>query len=387
MKFNTKIKIFDTLKYVFFITVISIFLAFTVKSFQKKIYSITSSFNEIKISPIKDSIHLETLQDSLNYIQFINEIGTSRDTIINEIKNLQNQFLLFILILLLFIIIICCIVKKNNNKNTMNIVNGLKGINQGITNIKLEKTSSANMNKIINAFNKTSENLTNNETNDSQEVSSIWVNLSRTLAHEIKNPLTPIQLAIQRLELKYNKDKNELYDYFPKANNIIKSEIENLLNISKKFSSYAKVITAEKIIFNPKSVLDKIICSYEQDYSFKLNIKNNENVYFDIDHFYQITTNLIQNAIDASNHDSHIDISLRKNKDKLIFEIKDYGCGINKNDINKIFNPYFTKKNNGSGLGLALVKKFILANDSMIYVLSEEKIGTKFWFSMDIIKD
>ena len=99
---------------------------------------------------------------------------------------------------------------------------------------------------------------------------------------------------------------------------------------------------------------------------------------FDRTHFYQIITNLVQNAIDAYEKEGSILIEIKKTDINTIISISDFGKGINEMDINKIFEPYFTKKKKGTGLGLALVKKLVDVNNSNIIVTSKENEGSCF---------
>jgi nitrogen fixation/metabolism regulation signal transduction histidine kinase len=210
------------------------------------------------------------------------------------------------------------------------------------------------------------------------EKEMIWKDLSRILAHEIKNPLTPIQLAVQRLEEKYETEPEKVNDMLPDTLKIIEQEIENLRLLAQDFSRFAKIAQPQYETFDPSEATKEILSSYMADYQIKLNLEPDHAIRFDRTHFYQIVTNILQNAIDASDHDSPLEVSLTANKTFVILTIKDYGCGIEADDMNRIFEPYFTKKNRGTGLGLALVKRLVEANQSVIRAKSKPGVGSEF---------
>ena len=99
---------------------------------------------------------------------------------------------------------------------------------------------------------------------------------------------------------------------------------------------------------------------------------------FDHTHFYQVITNIIQNAIDASCNDAPIELSVSKDRSFIIISIRDHGCGIEHVSLNRIFEPYYTNKAKGTGLGLALVKKLCDTNLAVIRVTSKPNEGSSF---------
>jgi len=210
------------------------------------------------------------------------------------------------------------------------------------------------------------------------EKEMIWKDLSRILAHEIKNPLTPIQLAVQRLEEKLDSEPDTLKEMLPDTLKIIEQEIENLRLLAQDFSNFAKIAQPQLESFDPAEAVKEIISSYQDNYRIKLNLEAEHVIRFDRTHFYQILTNIVQNAIDASSPESSIDINLTTNKAFIILTVKDYGCGIDQDDLSRIFEPYFSRKHHGTGLGLALVKRLMEANHSVIRVKSQPGEGSEF---------
>ena len=223
-----------------------------------------------------------------------------------------------------------------------------------------------------------------------------WGNLARKLAHEIKNPLTPIQLTIDRLKDKYSKnmnteEKKNYKDYLGIINKQIKI-IENLVNQFSDFARMPKPILKDNnlaLIIN-----ENVKLLYELDNKIKINFNTNEkNIIFNSDYeqLSRVVFNLLKNAIESIqekavkiiNYRGIINIQLYDNNDEIYLVINDNGIGfaIFEDNIKNILNPYFTTKKKGTGLGLAIVNKIINDHNgsiNFIPVKDGAKIEIKF---------
>ena len=199
-----------------------------------------------------------------------------------------------------------------------------------------------------------------------------WENVARKLAHEIKNPLTPIQLTIDRLKTKYETsiDANEKENFNNYLKTIIKQikQIENLVNEFSDFARMPKPILQNcniiEIIENNISLLRE----FDENISIKLNYKNYELfLKCDADQISRVFLNLIKNSIESIQEKSQkngeftkiIDIEIINKNDYITTNITDNGTGFSKENIKNIIKPYFTTKREGSGLGLSIVNKII----------------------------
>ena len=208
-----------------------------------------------------------------------------------------------------------------------------------------------------------------------------WGSLARKLAHEIKNPLTPIQLTIDRLKNKYSKQLNEsdsenLKDNLKIINNQIK-QIEKLVN---EFSDFARM---PKPIFRDNNLVDiiheNINLLKELDNSIDIIFKKDSDkitLESDKEQISRVFLNLIKNSIESinqkaqkdNNFNKKITIELTQVDSHIKSTIEDNGIGFNelKDNIKNILNPYFTTKKNGTGLGLSIVNKIINAHNGKI---------------------
>jgi len=233
------------------------------------------------------------------------------------------------------------------------------------TDIELE-TLNKNFNSMIDRLKSQQEKLLLTERHEA------WENVARKLAHEIKNPLTPIQLTIDRLKTKYEKsiDDNEKENFKNYLKTIIKQikQIENLVNEFSDFARMPKPILQNcniiKIIENNISLLREL----DENISIKLNYKNYELfLKCDADQISRVFLNLIKNSIESIQEKSQkngeftkiIDIEIINKNDYITTNITDNGTGFPKENIKNIIKPYFTTKRDGSGLGLSIVNKII----------------------------
>jgi two-component system nitrogen regulation sensor histidine kinase NtrY len=214
-----------------------------------------------------------------------------------------------------------------------------------------------------------------------------WSNLARKLAHEIKNPLTPIQLTIDRLKNKYsnqleNNEQNKFKDYLKTINNQIK-QIEKLVN---EFSDFARMPKPTFQKNNLSKILNENIkLLHELDKSINLIFLNNSKdimLHCDKEQISRVFFNLIKNSIESihqkfekdSNDNKKITIELIENNDHINFVIQDTGVGFNdlQSNIKDILNPYFTTKKEGTGLGLSIVNKIVNDHNGNIKFTSVE---------------
>ncbi len=218
------------------------------------------------------------------------------------------------------------------------------------------------------------------------ERESAWREMAKQVAHEIKNPLTPMKLSVQHLERALQPDDPNFKDKMSRFAAKMVTQIDALTTIANEFSNFAKM---------PKSKMENIDLHHILKASVELFAEHNE-VSITLDNegigklpfvgdkeqLTRVFNNIIKNAIQAipDEKNGNIDIKIQKiNTDQSIsIQFKDNGTGIPKEEYDKIFVPNFTTKNSGSGLGLAMVKQIVNAHQGEIYFSSEVGKGTIF---------
>ncbi len=271
-------------------------------------------------------------------------------------------------------------------KPIVNLINASENISKGELDAKVPDVESddefkkliLNFNNMITRLKKQQDKLLVTERYEAWEV------VARKLAHEIKNPLTPIQLSIDRLRDKYSsritEDKSQFNEYLLTINRQIK-DIEKLVN---EFSNFARMPRPIVKKINLNDVVSRSINFFKISLKSKIFFDKEKKPNFimgDEDQLYRVFINIIKNADESiieilnkkPKYEGKIDIDILSNNDYIVTVIKDNGEGIS--DTKKVMTPYFTTKKNGTGLGLPIVSK-IINEHSGEFVIKKDK-GTR----------
>ena len=211
-----------------------------------------------------------------------------------------------------------------------------------------------------------------------------WKEVAQGIAHEIKNPLTPIQLNTQRLKKKYYENKEDFARVFDESINIITQEVEGMKELLNEFLRFSRMPTPNPRPTALHKIIDDILISYsEHDKHLKIKKSFDPNlgaVHIDPEQIRRVFINLFENATDAIEDGGAILISTRVlQKEKLIrIEFSDDGSGISPADRDKLFLPHFTTKKRGTGLGLAIVNRIIIDHNGTIKAKDNHPQGTVF---------
>ncbi len=212
------------------------------------------------------------------------------------------------------------------------------------------------------------------------EKHAAWSDIARKIAHEVKNPLTPIKLSAERIEKKYiNKEFEN--DDIKTLTRTISRQVDDIGKLIDEFSSFARMPEPEIKFDNlSKCLYESFLLFSNSHKNIKINInKDSQDNYYQFDKFQmsQCFNNLIKNAVEAVEKipNPSIFINLISEKNKIIIEIIDNGIGISQEMLNKIFEPYFTTKNKGTGLGLSIVKKIIEDHNGKIRIEKNKQMA------------
>ena len=216
------------------------------------------------------------------------------------------------------------------------------------------------------------------------ERENAWREMAKQIAHEIKNPLTPLKLGLQLLSKSW-KDKDPKFDFkFQKFSLSFIEQIETLSRIATEFSDFAKLPDAKPEVVNIFDVISRATNIFSQSDNMRIDFTPPAELYLiraDKDQLMRCFNNLLKNAIEAmpENHKGVISITYQSNIDSIQIEVKDNGTGIPENLRSSIFQPNFTTKSSGTGLGLAFIKNAIENAGGKIWFESETEIGTTFF--------
>jgi nitrogen fixation/metabolism regulation signal transduction histidine kinase len=224
------------------------------------------------------------------------------------------------------------------------------------------------------------------------ERESAWREMAKQVAHEIKNPLTPMKLNIQHLQRAKGRGK-EYNEYIERVTATLIEQIDNLSNIATEFSNFAQIPNARNQVFELAGHLKKVIGLFEPDERAEINFNykgfENINVNADREQLSRAIINLVKNATQAipEEQKGKIEISLNRREHMAVIAVSDNGLGIPVELRDKLFSPSFTTKTSGMGLGLAIVKNIVENFSGKIWFETELEKGSTFYIEIPVYEN
>ena len=259
---------------------------------------------------------------------------------------------------------------------------------RGDLSVKLQNREKGELKELFDGFNSMTNELQKNQQEIAElERENAWKEMAKQVAHEIKNPLTPMKLSIQQLIASFNDKKADFEETFKKLSQAILNQIENLNLIASEFSSFAKMPSLKVEPFDLFREINDTISIFADD-EIEIRFKCTENnvmIESDKSQIRRMIINLIRNSIQAQAN--LVKIKLEVVGDFASIEISDNGKGISTENQRKIFDSNFTTKEKGLGLGLKLIKRFLENTNSDISLISSTSEGTSFRIHIPVKKN
>ena len=217
-----------------------------------------------------------------------------------------------------------------------------------------------------------------------------WQEVARRVAHEIKNPLTPIQLSAQRLRKKFFEKAPDFDAIFNESTEVIVNEVGSLKQMVDEFSKFARLPLPQMARQSLHDVMREVVALYSgahRDIRFRLELDESLPLLnFDKEQLKRVFVNLYDNAIQAMNQKGQVLVTTRYDtkKHRAIVSVADEGIGINPEDQERLFVPYFSRKKTGTGLGLAIVHRIITDHDGQIKAANNQPRGAIFTFELPV---
>lgn len=218
-----------------------------------------------------------------------------------------------------------------------------------------------------------------------------WREMAKQVAHEIKNPLTPMKLSIQHLQIASKRNVDQLPSLIERTTATLIEQIDNLSRIASEFSTFAKMPEArnEKVNLNEVVVSAHDLFRNRDDMDIELKVPIDEvYVFADKTYLIRVLTNLVKNSIQAipMERRGEIRIKLYREFENAYLKVSDNGTGIPEEMRDKVFKPNFTSKNSGTGLGLAICHNIIEAFHGRIFFESKVDEGTDFYVELPLMR-
>jgi nitrogen fixation/metabolism regulation signal transduction histidine kinase len=312
-----------------------------------------------------------------------------------ELKQEISSFLVTLIVLNAFIFVVAgaiALLLTNRITNSFTLIGSkMKDINLGKANEEISWNTKDEIGALVNEYNKMVKKLEESaQALAKSEREGAWREMARQVAHEIKNPLTPMKLSIQYLQRAIREKNPDMQMLAQKVASTLVEQIDQLAKIASDFSQFANIGNVKMEDFDVTDLLGSLINLYNTNE--KLNISWNKPkcpaiIRADRSQINRLFTNLLQNAIEASPGGGIINITINEEieANKLMISIKDDGVGIPAEKHDKIFTPNFTTKSSGTGLGLAMCKGIVEKANGRIWFETTEGAGTTFYVLLPLV--
>jgi two-component system, NtrC family, nitrogen regulation sensor histidine kinase NtrY len=316
-----------------------------------------------------------------------------QDKYSQEISTFIVAFINLYVLLLLASIVIAVFIANEITRPLVVIQENLQKMQLGKHNEPIYYRRNDEIGSLVKEYNKKVEELAvSAELLARSERESAWREMAKQVAHEIKNPLTPMKLNIQYLQRAKRKGK-EYDEHIERVTATLIEQIDNLSNIATEFSNFAQIPNARNQVFELTAQMKKVIGLFEPDEraSIEFNYKGFEDIKVNADReqLSRAIINLMKNAIQSipENRKGKIKISLNRREHMAVIAVSDDGQGIPVELRDKLFSPSFTTKTSGMGLGLAIVKNIVENFSGRIWFETELEKGTTFYVEIPVYEN
>lgn len=330
----------------------------------------------------------------VNYLGFINlPYFIKQDNYSQEISTFIVAFINLYVLLFLASIIVAVFISNQITRPLVVIQENLQKMGLGKRNEPIQYNKQDEIGSLVKEYNKKVDELSvSAELLARSERESAWREMAKQIAHEIKNPLTPMKLNIQHLQ-RAKGEGREYHKYVERVTAMLIEQIDNLSNIATEFSNFAKIPTARNQVFKLAEQLQKVIDLYETHDKVHIDFSSNGLEYLEVnadrEQLTRAIINLIKNGIQSvpEDRDGHIHIALSRRDHMAVIAVSDNGTGIPVNLRDKLFSPSFTTKTSGMGLGLAIVKNIVENFSGRIWFETALDKGTTFFLEIPVYEE
>lgn len=300
------------------------------------------------------------------------------------------QQLIYTLLVLTLSTIITIFLVWRFTRPVANLSNAARRVAEGDLSVRVSDSERTDeMGKLARQFNEMTARLEKSRELESQlqeaEKSAVVGRLASAIAHEIRNPLNYINLTLDHLRSKFRPEETQKEATFEKLTDQLKLEVERINRLVSDFLRYSRPINLDLKPIEARKIIEdslRLIEPQAEEQNIKISLIERENVpqmFGDAEVLRSVFSNLFINAVQAMEADGgNLNVIISPDENFVKIEIIDTGIGISEENLDKIFEPYFSTKETGTGLGLAIVKKIIEDHNGIIEVESKSNNGTKF---------
>ena len=304
------------------------------------------------------------------------------DFLTKELQEFLKRIAFAFMFVLLMAIVIAFLLSKYITKS-------LKAISDKINTTRLEKRNqkivvddtSEEISTLVSSYNSMIDELEESAIQLARsEREQAWREMAKQVAHEIKNPLTPMRLTVQSFQRKFNPQDENIHLKLDEYSKTLIQQIDTMSFIASAFSNFAKMPAQQNETLNVVNIVRLALEIFNEDYIVFSAEKEEIIAKLDRTQLIRVVTNLVKNAIQAmpENEIPRIDIKVSTLENDVVITVADNGSGVSEENIDKVFDPKFTTKTSGMGLGLAMVKNIVETYKGSITFESKKDVGTTF---------
>ncbi|WP_040280652.1 sensor histidine kinase [Psychroserpens damuponensis] len=350
------------------------------------------SNNAVHRFVVKNEKNGETFQSSYIYIldtkskplAILNLPYLENDDFLNKELNEFLERLAYAYVFMMLIAILLALLLSKYITRT------LKTISDKINETRLDKrnkridisSSSEEISTLVNSYNSMIDELEESAVKlATSEREQAWREMAKQVAHEIKNPLTPMRLSVQSFQRKFDPQDENIHQKVDEYSQTLIQQIDTLSSIASAFSNFAKMPAQQNETLNVVNIVKLGLDIFSEDYIIFSSEEDEILANFDRTQLIRVVTNLVKNSIQSitdERQNPRVEVKVTANNDMVYISVSDNGVGISDENRIKIFEPKFTTKSSGMGLGLAMVKNIVETYKGNITFTTQLGIGTTF---------
>ncbi len=310
----------------------------------------------------------------------------------NEFSNYLGSLINISTLLLMISLLMASYIGRSLVRPLKLMIESLARIRLGAMNKQIDWNRNDEIGQLVEQYNIMLKKLEiSTERLAQSEREGAWKEMAKQVAHEIKNPLTPMKLHLQHLQMSIDKDDEHLKEKITSISQILIEQIDQLSRMADEFSSFAKMPMAILETCSLHQVLNSSIDLFKSQHDLRIIYPAKHKdalVYIDKDQMKRVFNNILKNAEQAAKEDESciIEVDTVLEGDYITVSFKDNGKGIEEGFKERVFTPNFSTKNSGMGLGLAICKKIVEQVNGTITFNSETNKGATFYVTLPVVK-
>ena len=324
-----------------------------------------------------------------NIIAYLNLPYFEKQNDLNkEISGFLSALINIYVLLFALALLVTLFISSRITQPLLLIQEKLAGIRLGKRNEPIEYSRKDEIGQLVREYNRMIDELSASADKLAQsERESAWREMAKQVAHEIKNPLTPMKLSVQHVQMAWKENRPGKEEMIDRMANTLIQQIDTLSNIATEFSNFAQMPQAHKEEVNLTDILQSTIDLFKETPGIGIRFipANGDSIVIaDKDQLLRVFSNLLKNAVQsiAEGSSGMIDVEVKYENGNVIISVKDNGIGIAESEKEKIFRPNFTTKSSGMGLGLAMVHNIVENSGGKIWFTSTQGKGSTFYVKL-----